>query len=132
MSWFEWLGEAFNPGGTGSVTIHHGPRPIGSALGVITRFLISAAVLGALFYYAPVELHILAGATAAYLLIAYLITPEPDYENMGWLGGLVDDPLRVSDDLNRYMLFLKIFLWPGQFVARALVNIFILFFRLFR
>jgi hypothetical protein len=44
-------------------------------------------------------------------------------DNLGWLGGLMDDPLHYSDDISRFLLFLLIVLWPGRFLASALVDL---------
>ena len=56
---------------------------------------------------------------------SYFLHPEPDYSNLGWFGGLIDNPFRYSDDLNRGLAFLFTFLWPGRFVANALINFFL-------
>jgi hypothetical protein len=60
------------------------------------------------------------GGLAAYLLVAWLIRPQPDTSNLGWLGGLVNNPFRVSDDWNRFLLFVAIVLGPGRVVTEAL------------
>lgn len=63
------------------------------------------------------------GLSAAYLVAAYLLRPSPDYSNIGFLGGLIDHPFRYSDDINRFLMFLLAFLWPGRFVATAIMDI---------
>jgi aminoglycoside phosphotransferase (APT) family kinase protein len=59
--------------------------------------------------------------TAAYLLAGHLIHPEPDHDNMGWFGGLVNDPFQLADNVNRFLAGLALLLWPGRCVAGALV-----------
>lgn len=54
-----------------------------------------------------------------YCVIAFFVRPEPDTSNMGWLGGLIDNPFRISDDMNRTILFFKIALLPGLFIAES-------------
>ena len=58
----------------------------------------------------------------AYCLLGFFLRPEPDTSNMGWLGGLIDNPFRYSDDINRFLLFLKIFLVPGCFFAESVAD----------
>ncbi|MGL4736263.1 MAG: hypothetical protein ACRCW2_02300 [Cellulosilyticaceae bacterium] len=56
-----------------------------------------------------------------YVLLGYHCMPEPDYSNMGWMGGLMDNPLRISDDFNRLFLALKVLLYPGKFIGMTVV-----------
>jgi hypothetical protein len=83
----------------------------------------------------PRTLGIGAGALAIYLLVAYFVDLEPDYENLGYslvrdrsgrlpiLGWLrIDDPFQWSDGVAREFLFYRILLSPGRFVAVALTD----------
>ena len=124
MSLFEWLGESFKPGPVGDVDASHQPlfpneikkgwaiffMIIG--LGVFGFFLWlvfnSGTVLWSLAFF------------AAYLLLSYFITPRPDSSNMGWFGGLINNPFRISDDANRLLVFFYLFLLPGKLVVFAL------------
>ncbi|WP_266213722.1 hypothetical protein [Paraliomyxa miuraensis] len=63
------------------------------------------------------------GILLAYLLVAYFIRPRPDFDNIGWLGGLIDNPFRYSDDINRFLMFLMVVLLPGRFVSDSLVEL---------
>ena len=63
---------------------------------------------------------------AVYLLAAHYLTPTPDYDNMGWLGGWFNNMFRYSDDLNWFLLFLKILLMPGAFVSEGMRDGFLL------
>lgn len=133
MSLLEWLGESLDPRSWGSVTIGgqddddvEGP----SVPGVIIRFAIAAGILTGIYYllfaYAMPLTWRAFGITSAvllvYLLIAYFVHPEPEMDNLGWLGGLMDDPFHCSDDMSRFLLFLLIVLYPGRFVAGGLVG----------
>lgn len=51
---------------------------------------------------------------AVYLLLSYFIHPCPATRNMGWMGGVMDNPFRFSDDVNRFLLFFQAFLFPGK------------------
>jgi hypothetical protein len=128
MSWSEWLGERFNPGEYGSVETGERYRRYPSWTVMIVRFVIAAALLGVAYYLVFEYLAVpttnsitwAIGITAAYLLLGYYVHPRPDTSNMGWLGGLMDNPFRWSDDVNRCLLFLTLLLWPGRFVAESL------------
>lgn len=124
MSLFEWLGESFKPGPVGDVDAGHQPLFTNEikkgwaiffmiiGLGVFGFFLWlvfnSGKVLWSLAFF------------AAYLLLSYFITPRPDSSNMGWFGGLINNPFRISDDANRLLVFFYLFLLPGKLVVFAL------------
>ncbi|MGZ3853171.1 MAG: hypothetical protein ACXVBX_10310, partial [Flavisolibacter sp.] len=55
-----------------------------------------------------------------YLLLAYFLTPRPDTSNVGFAGGLVNDPFRISDDANRLAVFFYLFLLPGKLIVFAM------------
>ena len=130
MSLLEWLGEGFTPQDVGSVQFGRGDEPPRSPAVVWVRFFIAAAILAGVYYLAFASLHavtwqavgVVLGTTLVYLLAAYFIRAQADTSNIGWLGGLIDHPFRYSDDLNRFLLFLQIVLWPGRFLAESLVD----------
>jgi hypothetical protein len=83
----------------------------------------------------PQRFGIGAALLAAYLLVAYYVDLEPDYENLGYslvrdrsgrlpiLGWLyIDDPFRWSDDVSREFLFWRLLLSPGRFISIALTD----------
>lgn len=121
MSLLEWLGEPLNPGPV-SVIDHDAPTrpalPRGLLLirGLLGLGVIALGVIGALSAAEPGRW---LGLFAAYLLISPLVQPKPDYSNVGWLGGLVDHPFRFSDDINRFLIFALVVLWPGRFAVTA-------------
>jgi hypothetical protein len=39
------------------------------------------------------------------------------------LGGVIDDPFRYSDDINRFLLFLKVFLFRGEFLSESIIDV---------
>jgi hypothetical protein len=57
------------------------------------------------------------GLLGFYLFVAFVINPKPDPRNVGWAGGLIDHPLRWSDDQNRMLFGLKVLLLPGRFAV---------------
>jgi hypothetical protein len=54
-----------------------------------------------------------------YFIFAYLLRPEPTPGNMGWFGGLIDNPFRITDDINRIIFFLMLFLIPGRVILTS-------------
>lgn len=129
MSLFEWIGESFNPGPTGDVEFGDGSREPERNLGWLAiQVLVSAALVGGFlagvrhFAGHPHWPSVL-GGLAAYLGIAFLLRPRADLDNLGWAGGLIDDPFRISDDWNRTLLFFSLVLWPGRFVSDTLADL---------
>lgn len=61
-----------------------------------------------------------------FFYISYYIVPKPDYSNVGWFGGLVDNPFRYSDDLNRILILFMVILYPGRFLAQTMIQAFYL------
>jgi len=86
----------------------------------------------------PPKLWIGVGVLAAYLLVAYFVDLEPDYENLGYtlvrdrsgrlpiLGWLrIDDPFQWSDGVAREFLLYRLLLSPGRFITIALTDPFL-------
>jgi hypothetical protein len=135
VSLFEWIGESVDPGEVGTVRLD-GPdeRPPRSRLEVAVRLIVSGLMLAGLVWLLhkfglrrPDHWAIAIGVTAAYLCLGYFVRPEPDWDNIGWLGGMMNHPFRYSDNINRTLLTFKILLWPGAFVSEAIVDAPILF-----
>ncbi|MFP4029818.1 MAG: hypothetical protein ACLFWL_18725 [Candidatus Brocadiia bacterium] len=133
MGLMEWWGESYNPGNVGGFDTPT-RKPIHKRWAVFVRFAVAVILLGVGFYllfaYAvePTNKSVALALAVAffYLFIAYLIRPAPDMENIGWCGGLFDNPFRYSDDINRTLLSLKLILMPGRLIAAALVDMVIL------
>ena len=60
---------------------------------------------------------------AVYSVISFIIVPKPDYDDIGIAGGLIDNPFSLSDDINRFLIFLKILFLPGRIIAFAVVDL---------
>lgn len=56
-----------------------------------------------------------------YLMGAAVLDPRPDTSNLGWAGGMIDNPFSWEDDHNRYQLGVMLLLIPGKVVAWTLV-----------
>jgi hypothetical protein len=66
-------------------------------------------------------------ATCVYTVIAFFFRPEPNTDNMGWGGGMGNDPFQSSDNVNRFLWRLSCILGPGRFTAEAILDVFALF-----
>lgn len=132
MSMLEWIGESVSPGPTGSIELGGETRPSrASGLQVLFQLALAGLLVGGALWlvFGPIgvertshNLTVALVITFSYLGIAWLIRPRPDMSNLGWGGGLIDDPFRYSDDLNRNLLFFSLLLMPGRFVAECLVD----------
>ena len=123
----EWIGEDISPGGMGAVTIRFGLPDRRSLAPTLTYGLVAAALLATGIYFAItqqawVRPSIVLAIIGVYLLIGYMIRPEADRSNLGWFGGVMDNPFRYSDDINRWLLWLMLVLWPGRFVTEGLIS----------
>jgi hypothetical protein len=59
---------------------------------------------------------------AAYCSLAYFVRVRPNHDEMGAVGGLIDNPLRGSDGANRGLVQLALALAVGRFVSTGLVD----------
>lgn len=135
MSWLEWFGESVSPGSMGSTECGGRDRDERPRWQTMIYFFVAAAVLLGWGYllcqaFEPLTLSAIvfsALGTLLYLVFGYFVHIKPDSENIGWCGGLIDNPFRISDDINRFGLVLHVLLWPGRFVSEAVVDGFGLF-----
>jgi hypothetical protein len=69
---------------------------------------------------------VIAGVILIYSGLAFFFRPEPNTDNLGYCGGGVNDPTKISDDLNRGLLDLHIVLGPGRFASETLLDLCVL------
>ena len=133
MSFIEWFLEPANPGPVGRIGINSPepndddkpPRKWPIWLAVVIGLLLFGVGLYWVFYNVfDVE----AKSTilrlcnlALYILTGHFVTAKPNYTNVGWLGGVMDNPFRISDDYNRWLVFIEVILLPGKLIAYSLV-----------
>jgi hypothetical protein len=129
MSLLEWLFERKNPGPVGGVDAGI-PDEGGVDPSVRkARAVVAATAIGGIVYLiqhnadSPKDLGVAIGALVAYIAIGSYFHPKPDYSNVGLLGGLIDHPLRWSDDVNRILAFLLVLLYPGRLLGIGLRDI---------
>jgi hypothetical protein len=63
-----------------------------------------------------------AGVMMLYTGIAFFFRPEANTDNMGWVGGGMNDPAQYSDNINRFLWNLHMALGPGRFTAETLLD----------
>ncbi|MGZ3950463.1 MAG: hypothetical protein ACXVBZ_03665 [Flavisolibacter sp.] len=124
MGLFEWLGDAFNPGPVGDVDA--GGQPLfekSIKKGWAVFFMIIGFGVFGFFVWLILKSNSIYPSILLfifYLLLAYFLTPRPDTSNVGFAGGLVNDPFRISDDANRLAVFFYLFLLPGKLIVFAM------------
>lgn len=70
---------------------------------------------------------LVAGIMLMYVGLAFFVRPEANEDNLGLLGGMVNDPLHYSDNLNRALWQAHCLLGPGRFAAGTVLDISTLF-----
>lgn len=69
---------------------------------------------------------VIAGVILIYSGLAFFFRPEPNTDNLGYCGGGVNDPTKISDDINRGLLDLHFLLGPGRFASETLLDLCVL------
>ena len=128
MSLFEILFERRNPGNVGHV---EKTDPFESE---VSKGVLIAETIFTLAFIGIILAAMLSNTTSIegfvsisflvvmYLVLAYNVNPQPDYENMGMFGGIFDNPFRYSDDINRFLLGLKVVLLPGRIATTTIAH----------
>ncbi|QDU27140.1 hypothetical protein ETAA8_22250 [Anatilimnocola aggregata] len=72
---------------------------------------------------APLQsMAVIAGVILIYSGLAFFFRPEPNTDNLGFCGGMRDDPFKYSDDINRGLMDLDFVLGPGRYVSETLLD----------
>jgi hypothetical protein len=131
MSFYEWWAESNNPGPMGKIELRDEEhercqwaplvwaRFLLVAIGLPVLWGVSASMIPLPWYQAGA---LVVGISLIYIAVSYMIEVKPDMSNVGWAGGLVDDPFRYSDDVNRQLMGLECLLGPGKFVVESVVD----------
>lgn len=59
------------------------------------------------------------GGLFIYGLLGYWVHPKPDWQDMGCFGTLINNPFSISDNFNRALFFLFLFLLPARFISET-------------
>jgi hypothetical protein len=96
-------------------------------LGVVAMVAVGAAIAvpTLLEFQFPLWQAVLitAGGMVVYSGIAFFLRPEANTDNMGWGGGLMNDPFQSSDNMNRLLWRLHCGLGPGRFTAETALDL---------
>ena len=126
MSFLEFFGERFNRGPSGDLRFERENlpvRPSPYALAWLFASLLAIALWTMMLWRVSTTwtgFLVAMALSTAYVLIAARARPRPDYSNVGFVGGLIDHPFRISDDYNRLLAFLILFFLPGRLIANGL------------
>jgi hypothetical protein len=107
-------------------------HPVGVLIGATICLVGIGIGLDALFRASALPHWPIIGGAAAYLIVSYMVQPHSDTDDLGWCGGLMDNPFSFSDDVNRGLLVLGLLLLPGRIVSELLVGAAVLPWRLMR
>lgn len=127
MGLIEFIGELIRPGkiGTVDITKRKKEKRIGM---LIAKTILSIAIVTVVYYliygisFHITEVLLFITVMALYSAAGYFILPKPDYSNMGWFGGIFDNPFKVSDDINRMLVFVMIILMPGRLISTTVLS----------
>lgn len=131
MSFYEYWCEQYDPKPVGSVDLnieHIAQKSLGVILfKVFASAILSAGLFWLPFHYLPLHgwqsIAVAGGIMLLYIGVAFFCIPKPDMSNIGYLGGMVDNPFRYSDDMNRGLMFFAALLMPGRFVASTVLDV---------
>lgn len=130
MGIFEIIGEIINPGPTGDLDFKDKDYDIRQKF-IPVRFVISLIIIGIIEYlivfrkdYSYDFSYFLEvnAFLVVYLLIASVIRIKPDYDNLGWVPFLINNPFRFSDNINRFLVILNILFMPGKYISKSIVG----------
>ena len=130
MSILEIFGELINPGQVGKVDLNDNRKSYHKKY-INIRFAISMIILGLLEYlflnqpkhYTDLGYVLRVNVFLfVYLLIAFKIRVRPNSENLGWVPFLIDNPFRISDDINRFLVVINMLFIPGKYISRSISN----------
>ena len=122
MGLIEFIGELIRPGKIGTVDITK--RKKEKRIGMLILKTILLVVIVVVLYYLiyGISFHIkglllFVSVMAVYSVAGYIVLPKPDYTNVGWFGGVFDNLFKISDDVNRMMVFITVLLMPGRLIS---------------
>ena len=133
MGFFEFLGEYYNPGPAGSLEPRQdGPRPPKKWV-ILLWGLLSIAALSILLYWMIESATSMRGLLIGmvllglYLLAGFYLQLRVPSDNIGLWGTPVDHPFRISDDMNRFLIIVAVFLFPGKLISQGVYHLYHLF-----
>jgi hypothetical protein len=132
VGWYEIVGERADPQQVGGIRLNTFYETRNKSLWLISLkslalVLMIAAGFAVTVPWMPMALWksstLVAGIMLMYVGLAFFVRPEANEDNLGLLGGLVNDPLHYSDNLNRALWQAHCLLGPGRFAAGTVLDI---------
>ncbi len=136
VGWFEIVGERADPQQFGGIRLNTFYETRKKSLWLISLkslalVLMIAAGFAVTVPWMPMPVWtsstLVAGIMLMYVGLAFFVRPEANEDNLGLLGGMVNDPLHYSDNLNRALWQAHCLLGPGRFAAGTVLDISTLF-----
>jgi hypothetical protein len=130
MGLFEIIGELISPGPIGSMDFNDN-RDDERQKFIPFRFVISLLMIGLVEYYfvykneLPFDFVRLIRVNTfliIYLLMASVIRIKPDYDNLGWVPFIFNNPFRFSDNINRFLVILNVLFMPGKYISKSIAG----------
>jgi hypothetical protein len=131
VGWYEIVGERTSPQKAGTVRLNTfyetRKKPLWlvalKLLGMFAMFAVGYAILLPIIPL-PVwkSVALSSGLMLIYVGIAFFVRPEPNGENMGFAGGLLNDPMQYSDNVNRALWKAHCLLGPGRFISETVLD----------
>lgn len=134
MSLFEWFGENYFPGESGTIEKRTRLTRNVPRYWVLINIVISLAIIIGIYYWifqgnvgtTLQTFLIISGAIIVYCVIGFFVNPKPNYNNIGIGNTPINHPFKISDNINRSLIILNALLWPGFFIARSFIEFFTL------
>jgi hypothetical protein len=101
-------------------------KALGVAAMVAVGFAIALPTLMELKFPFWQCIAMIAGAMCIYTGIAFFFRPEANTDNLGFAGGMANDPFQASDNVNRFLWKLHCVLGPGRFTAETFLDLCVL------
>ncbi len=130
MGIFEIIGELISPGSIGKMDFNDKEYEIRQKF-IPIRFIISLIIIGIIEYLFVFQKEYFNDFSQLlkvntfliiYLLIASVIRIRPDFDNLGWVPFLINNPFRFSDNINRFLVILNILFMPGKYISKSIVG----------
>jgi len=130
MGIFEIIGELVNPGPVGKMDFNDRDYELSQKF-IPARFIIALILIGLVEYWIGSHAYHLEDLSyilkaniflVIYLLLALVVRVQPDCDNLGWVPFLINNPFRLSDNFNRFLVILNILFAPGKYITRSVAR----------
>ena len=108
MGFFGWFMERYNPGPTGYTDVRKTEfenipfKNWQLLLLIVIGMLAWTGLIYLLFFPHPIaDIGFKLLVLSIYFVASWFIQPKLRTDNLGWFGGIMDNPFRFSDDINR-------------------------------